>query len=93
MRRVGIEERRLDSTVTSSFHPGVYKPTMAEPGTQSTISAADSQTGVVCATGTHGLEESDLYLPCHYFTYVGGTSTGGYIILYTSIRFKRLTLL
>jgi len=25
----------------------------------------------------HELHEDQLFLPCHYFTYIGGTSTGG----------------
>ena len=31
-----------------------------------------------------GAEMFKDYLPCHYFDYIGGTSTGGYVYLYES---------
>lgn len=78
MRRVGAEERRLDSMVKSSFGPGIYKPRAGEtidgrPGT------ASSHPRPIVPSSLEGLDDGDLFLPCHYFTYVGGTSTGGYV--------------
>ncbi|KAH6719339.1 acyl transferase/acyl hydrolase/lysophospholipase [Leptodontidium sp. MPI-SDFR-AT-0119] len=86
MRRVGAEERRLDSMVKSSFGPGIYKPRAGEtidgrPGT------ASSHPRPIVPSSLEGLDDGDLFLPCHYFTYVGGTSTGGLISIMLS-RFR-----
>jgi len=74
MRRIGQEENRLDANVESSFHPEVFKPTVKENERPRT---AGSQQSPVIGTPTANLQEADLFLPCHYFTYIGGTSTGG----------------
>ena len=73
MDKIGEEEQRRDSTVKSSFAPFDYKPTSKIPPRGLNDSEAD---GVV-ATETQGLPNSSLFLPCHYFTYAAGTSTGG----------------
>lgn len=83
MRRIGLEERRIDSRAESSFYPGVYKPRAADaasdgrPGTASSHPQDIVGTPTTDAEGKNILDESDLYLPCHYFNYLGGTSTGG----------------
>jgi hypothetical protein len=83
MRRIGLEEKRVDSRVESSFHPGVYKPRASIVASDERPRTASSHTQEVVGTPTTNdegesiLEESDLYLPCHYFNYIGGTSTGG----------------
>jgi hypothetical protein len=83
MRRIGLEEKRLDSRVESSFYPGIYKPTVAIAASEGRPGTASSHPQEVVATittdseGNNILDESDLYLPCHYFNYIGGTSTGG----------------
>jgi hypothetical protein len=85
MRRIGLEERRVDSRVESSFYPGVYKPRAStgiaasdeRPGTANSHTQEIVGTPTTNAEGESILEESDLYLPCHYFNYIGGTSTGG----------------
>jgi hypothetical protein len=85
MRRIGLEERRIDSRVKSSFYPGVYKPmavVVASDGRPGTASSHTQDIVGTPTTDTNGesiLDESDLYLPCHYFNYIGGTSTGGSI--------------
>jgi hypothetical protein len=81
MRRVGIYEKQLDTETQSSFSPGIYKPT-EQASEQASEQGDRPQTGQerpVIATSTDGLDESDLFLPCHYFNYIGGTSTGGYV--------------
>lgn len=70
MDKIGEEEKRLDPTVKSSFAPFDYKPT-------SKRELDDSEADNVVATETQGLPNSSLFLPCHYFTYAAGTSTGG----------------
>jgi hypothetical protein len=83
MRRIGLEERRVDSRVDSSFYPGVYKPRASIAASDERPVTANSHTQEIVGTpttnaeGESTLEESDLYLPCHYFNYIGGTSTGG----------------
>ena len=81
MRRVALEEKRLDPHTESSFSPGIYKPRVDEA--QSSVGSrpptAGSQQRPVVPTSTEGLSESDLFLPCHYFNYIGGTSTGGWV--------------
>lgn len=75
MNKVGDEEKRIDredGCAESSFSPCLYKP--AYKNGKATDSS-DSETP--SATGSVGLTNSSLYLPCHYFTYAAGTSTGG----------------
>lgn len=85
MDKIGDEERRSDrgdDYAESSFAPCDYKPmipqtaikTMARSATESTQS---SKADVAVASATDNLSHSSLYLPCHYFTYAAGTSTGG----------------
>jgi hypothetical protein len=83
MRKVGLEERRVDSRVESSFYPGIYKPRAAvaasdgRPGTAGSHTQDIVGTPTTDAEGESILDGGDLYLPCHYFNYIGGTSTGG----------------
>lgn len=79
MTKIGQCERDLDRDVEasgerqlsdSSFSPCDYPPIeMNGTTTQRLI-------------GT--LDDDQLYLPCHYFTFAGGTSTGGYVISFPS---------
>jgi predicted esterase len=78
MRRIDQEERRLDSRTESSFYPGLYKPRVVRPPDDARPRTAGSQQQEIIASSTEDLQEADLFLPCHYFTYIGGTSTGGY---------------
>ena len=73
MDKIGEEEKRLDPTIESSFAPYDYKPMpkLTSGGLD------DSEADGVVATATEGLPNSSLFLPCHYFTYTAGTSTGG----------------
>ena len=70
MDKIGEEEKRIDPTIQSSFAPCDYKP---KPSRGLDGVEADG----VIATATEGLPNSSLFLPCHYFTYAAGTSTGG----------------
>ena len=73
MNKIGEEEKRLNPKVKSSFDPYDYKPMPKRtPG-----SLDDSEENGVVATSTQDLPNSSLFLPCHYFTYAAGTSTGG----------------
>lgn len=85
MNKIGDEERksdREDEHAMSSFAPCDYKPkidqTPIKPiGRSPTESTQSSKADTVVASPTDGLPYSSLYLPCHYFTYAAGTSTGG----------------
>lgn len=71
MNKVGDEEKRLDredGCAESSFSPCLYKPRALTDS---------SEDGIPSATNSEGLPNSSLYLPCHYFNYAAGTSTGG----------------
>ena len=73
MNKIGEEEKRLNSQVQSSFEPGDYKPVSKKTSGGSHGSEEDK----IVATSTQELPNSSLFLPCHYFTYAAGTSTGG----------------
>ena len=73
MNKIGEEEKRLDPTTESSFAPFAYKPMLK----RSSEYSDDSELDGLVATTTQGLPNSSLFLPCHYFTYAAGTSTGG----------------
>lgn len=78
MNKIGDRERLLGET-ESSFSPCDYRPTT---GRSSHSYDEDPQSpglerDAIIATATHNLPKSSLFLPCHYFTYAAGTSTGG----------------
>ena len=90
MNKIGDEEKRLDDgdgLSESSFAPCLYKPMMStrtdksrggqERPRSSSSRASQALEASVVPTATKGLPYSALFLPCHYFTYVAGTSTGG----------------
>ena len=73
--KIGELEKTLDETTESSFSPCDYKPTTvnsvpSEPSEPSDV-------GAIGPTTSHHLPYSALFLPCHYFTYAAGSSTGG----------------
>lgn len=79
MSKIALQERDLDKIddakgvtlqgerrlAESSFSPCEYPPIEIN--------------GTVVPRNLHDLEDDQLYLPCHYFTFAGGTSTGGYV--------------
>ena len=82
MNKIGDLEKELDDKIESSFSPQDYKPTKIRPinasgMTENTFPPDPSDLGSVGPTKSHGLRNSALFLPCHYFTYAAGTSTGG----------------
>lgn len=84
MIKIGAEERRRDPKTKSSFHPCMYKPRSKapEPQPQPTSNGSGKALAleafpVPVPTPTAELPDSSLFLPCHYFKYAGGTSTGG----------------
>lgn len=80
MNKVGDEEKRMDREdgraeaggAESSFSPCLYKPRYPKR-----VFSDSSEDEIPSATKLDGLPNSSLYLPCHYFTYAAGTSTGG----------------
>lgn len=84
MNKIGDYEKSLGAT-ESSFAPCDYRPTTkssSETNTGSAESSPSSQLDVpdadaVVATSSHELSNHSLFLPCHYFDYAAGTSTGG----------------
>lgn len=67
MKAIEEIEKKEDSRATSSFHPNDFvSPHDKRKG--STPNADDAAT------------EPCRFLPCHYFDYIGGTSTG-YVLL------------
>ncbi len=81
MNKIGDEEKsRGGPEAESSFAPREYRPmpnadinTRSSPsGNESSIEPED-----IVPTPTHGVPNSSLFLPCHYFNYAAGTSTGG----------------
>ena len=84
MEKIAQEERRQDGNIESSFAPGIYKPT--KPGTDPLNDTGDaihpdpsehSNRLSIVPTECRDLPDSSKFLPCHYFTYFAGTSTGG----------------
>lgn len=84
MNKIGAEEKRLDPNTESSFYPSMYKP-RRDPEPQQSFSSGGAEADapdpdapvIVVPTSTAKLPYSSLFLPCHYFKYAGGTSTGG----------------
>ena len=87
MNKIGDEERsRGGPEAESSFAPHAYRPML----NQSSHTDADVDTPLppsgngnpiepddIVPTPTHEVPDSSLFLPCHYFDYAAGTSTGG----------------
>ena len=81
MEEVGIEERRIDPAIKSSFSPCMYKPTKIGFGTPYSENIDSFEANIVAGTDPSGLSSDSLFLPCHYFDCGAGTSTGGYVTL------------
>jgi hypothetical protein len=85
MNKIGAEEKRIDPNTESSFYPSMYKPRSKESEMQPRSNVNDTKEEAIdleaptfpVSTPTAGLPYSSLFLPCHYFKYAGGTSTGG----------------
>lgn len=82
MNKIGDLEKGLDETTESSFSPCDYKPRIINASEGSVTSlpsdpSGRSEAGVIGHTKAQDLPNSALFLPCHYFTYAAGTSTGG----------------
>ena len=80
MEKVAIEERRIDPAIKSSFSPCMYKPTKTGLTIPYTKDTASLEASMVTETNPSGLSSDSLFLPCHYFDYGAGTSTGGYVM-------------
>ena len=91
MEKIARIEKELDPKTTSSFYPSEFKRSVPCPGDveddYSTTRGAQPGAarwraikGIV--NSTEGLQDSELFLPCHYFSYIGGTSTGGYVVCF-----------
>ena len=63
-----LETSHRDGAAESSYHPLPWNP----------LYATDSRTGVQADPGSRRAESAK-WLPCHYFDYIAGTSTGGLI--------------
>lgn len=93
MMEIGDEEARLgadDGLGESSFAPREYKPRRRGSLNDAEYSNdfEPTPTREVNRDGsTVRLPNSSLFLPCHYFNYAGGTSTGGLIAIMLS-RFR-----
>ncbi|KAM0794634.1 acyl transferase/acyl hydrolase/lysophospholipase [Usnea florida] len=79
MEKIAIEERRIDPTIESSFSPCIYKPTRVGFSTPFSKNGKSFEASRVTETNSNGLSDDSLFLPCHYFDYGAGTSTGGLI--------------
>jgi hypothetical protein len=72
----------VSESATSSYHPEEFIPCVDNGSnterttTNSNESPLPEQRG--CSNGGN-CEEVCRFLPCHYFDYIGGTSTGGYV--------------
>ena len=79
MEKIATEERRIDPAIESSFSPCIYKPTRVGFSTPFTENGESFEASPVTETNPKGLSDDSLFLPCHYFDYAAGTSTGGLI--------------
>ena len=77
MEKVGIEERRIDSAAKAGFAPCMYEPTEIGFSTSCTEDIQSVEANDVTETNSRVLSNDSLFLPCHYFYYGAGTSTGG----------------
>jgi hypothetical protein len=75
MGKIAVWEAKLDKDTEadgmrklseSSFSPCEYPPREVN--------------GTLVQRAIQRLDPDELYLPCHYFTFIGGTSTGGYVL-------------
>jgi hypothetical protein len=65
MHIIGEIEKQHSSDVTTSFHPGEYRKC---PNNKNEHCVKVEDPVDACR-----------FLPCHYFDYIGGTSTGGLV--------------
>lgn len=75
MEYVGEEELRQNQNSTHSYYPLKYLPYTTH------VDCKGHDTTTTCAESgweqVSGLSYAQRYLPCHYFDFIGGSSTGG----------------
>ena len=80
MQKILEEERRRDLPrlpAVNSFHPLEARPhNMNEP-----VTLPRGKLIIPGEIDEKSLQETSCYLPCHYFDYIAGTSTGGFVHL------------
>ena len=80
MNKVGEEEKRLQD-IRSSFAPYKWKPLRSRRKLTNGEPERHPSNNLSPAALNHDVppptQNSSLFLPCHYFTYIAGTSTGG----------------
>lgn len=87
MKKIKDEEKRLD---TLELNTGITASSLAPSHNRPTVSNIESPTLDVANAGLRNLSgverraDSTPYLPCHYFDYVAGNSTGGLIAIMLS---------
>jgi hypothetical protein len=74
-----------DRQTTSSYSPEIYTPCVNNVLPRPTGRASSGSDGSKQEQGPAACGECCRFLPCHYFDYIGGTSTGGYE---TSVRLR-----
>ena len=85
MEEIAGEEQRQDSNVKSSFDPCLFKPTkcIVDRKSEDDHQVRDSSRNrtdsskIVAEPCGDAQSKTARFLPCHYFTYAAGTSTGG----------------
>ena len=87
MNNIGDLEKSLGGPeAESSFAPRVYRPmpnqtSHTDADINTLPSPSDNDVPIepedIIPTPTHEVPNSSLFLPCHYFDYAAGTSTGG----------------
>ena len=87
MNKIGDLEKSLGGPeAESSFAPCAYRPMLNRSSHTNTDidtlpSPSDNESPIepddIIPTPTYKVPNSSLFLPCHYFDYAAGTSTGG----------------
>ena len=78
MNKIGDLEKSLGGPeAESSFAPCAYRPMLNQSSHMNADIESPIEPDDIVPTPTHEVPNSSLFLPCHYFDYAAGTSTGG----------------
>lgn len=81
MSKIAECEKELDRTDVINGEPVANGRSLSESSFSPCEYPPIEVNGKIVARNPDSLDDDQLYLPCHYFTFIGGTSTGGYVVL------------
>jgi Patatin-like phospholipase len=85
MTKIMHVEREHKDSAETSYHPLNYIPSRDNSISTEKLSNQDGSGKEPLSSEEIERQQRSQYLPCHYFDYIGGTSTGGLVADFQTI--------